>query len=92
MNTITLKRKADRIMFLSESGAEVAYLIDGENQIRFDPLADTREAMGEVNYRQIVEEVGLDVATARMIDSMPIPSIGPESLPGAFTNTPEEEW
>jgi len=66
--TITLRRHDDRIYFISASGARVAYLRDGEDHIVYDPLADTEEMLGDVNYRDVIRELGLDdVRTVRRI-------------------------
>ncbi len=66
---ITLKREADRIDFISESGATVAYLPDGGDAIKYDTLADTAEAFGLIptSYQEFIEAQGLDAPTARAI-------------------------
>jgi hypothetical protein len=70
---ITLRRNGKRIELRAPSGAVVAYLRDGDDQITYDPLADTEEMLGEVNYYDVIKAAGLDVDTVRMIDSMPAP-------------------
>jgi len=62
---ITLRRTGSRIDFVAPSGAVVAYLRDGEDEIVYDPLADTEEMLGEVNYRDVIRAAGLDVPTVR---------------------------
>ena len=62
---ITLKRTANRIAFVSPSGAEVATLRDGSDIIEFDPLADTSEVLGQVNWRAEIEAAGITADVAR---------------------------
>lgn len=78
---ITLKRSGDCIDFHSPSGARVAYLLDSDDSIVFDPLADTEEVLGLVNFREVMDAAGLDVVTARAICAQ-TRQICPESVPG----------
>lgn len=73
---ITQQRIGDRIAFFNSRQVEIAQVFDGHNHIIFDCCADLiGVAMDEpqLDYRAIFDEIGLDVATARQIDAMPLP-------------------
>lgn len=55
----------------SDSGAIVAWLPDGSDQIVYDPLADTREALGMVDHRVEMANAGIDAVMMTMIAMMP---------------------
>ena len=68
---ITLKRNGSRIEFIAPSGAVVAFLVDGSDEITYDPLADTEEMLGHINYRDVIAEAGLsDAQTARSLSEI----------------------
>lgn len=76
--SITLKRTNDYIEFLNWRGVAVASLYDGHDHIIHEPFANslhlfTPEIEPEIDYKALIEEQGLDVSTARMIDVMPKP-------------------
>jgi hypothetical protein len=66
---ITIVRSGNRIYLKSDSDADIAWLTDGDNALVRDRLADTREAMGLVDYDTVIESLGLDVRTIRAIDA-----------------------
>lgn len=73
---ITLKRIDNHIAFFNDNGNPVASLHDGHDHIIFDPFANSGHLWGvepKIDYPQLFASIGLDVQTARDIDSMPVP-------------------
>lgn len=74
---ITQQRNGDCIDF-SHDGTVVASLLDGQSEIIFDDkfLGVFDEFPGEsFSFRAYFAEIRLDAATARRIDSMPVPDL-----------------
>ena len=70
---ITIRRKADKVEFLSRSGARVAYIEDLMDEITYDPYADTEAVMTGFSYEVFFREHGITVSNARAIADMSEP-------------------